>query len=802
MKKGHFISIFLILLIGLAYFFWFDFKNNLVLFSGDHMIPLNPTANLKFLTTWIDNNNGMVILSSYHYITLFYLLLSKLSLTLTQIQFFHVYLFHVIGSLGVYYLASVLLRAHPQKKLIALLSAISYLFSPAFLNMYFAYPSIAFVPLALALFIEGIHRKNRYFFALLIGIVVGIGNLPDPHPRPFFLIMGPMVLYSITYALLSKRIKENIFYLALVVIYVILCNAWFFLGMIGNSFFNHNIIAISKEVPITFGVDHKFADEGTAVIGKMFRLFHDGIPMAGDQIKFYLTSWFMLTLHYLRPILAFSTLLFLGTIRREIVKNILFLIILALVSLFLAKSVNPPIGFLYRFMLEYIPVFRLFRTSAYFILGAAVAYSILVPFSLFEIARYVKQYWFPSRVVYGVVIVILFILSIISSYPVLFRYPAYLQPDPAKPAELGMRIPPDYYRLAGYIDSQPEDTKVFTLPLDPGYELLKEDPWYFGIPMLPYVANKPIINQRVQDFGVSYSLPLVIEKELIEGNPNSFILLNLSNIRYIVVKNNATNIDQLAVNSQISKNYRHVKTFDNAVLYENASYLPHIYVPDRIVIIDSDPNQLPNLIVDNKIQLRDSIFFSPQNTSEKLEMVLNLKTKLNKPPMVEYKKINQTKYRVIIRNASAGFHLVFSETYSEGWKLYQSNLLKSQRSPNNKYVSINNKGTTQNDNLPEGSLFETLLKKDVSINSHLIVNSFANSWIIDPMELCRKSTNCIKNSAGSYDFELVIEYSPQKISHIGYLISFLTILITLGYFVSRENYVWKSQKRRNGDSAK
>lgn len=778
MKKTVFFSILIILLLGLAYIFWFDFKNQFVLIGWDTMFPLNPTANLKYLTTWVDNNNGTVVLSSLHFIILFYLFLSKISHSLTVMQFLHVYIIHVVGALGTYYLAYVLLAKHPKKIMISLLAGIMYLFTPAFLNMYFGYPTIGFVSLALALFVKGMHKKNKSLYALAIAIVISLGNLPDPHPRPLFLILTPLFLYCAIEAILNKNIRRVFFYLFLVLLYVFLFNAWFFLGFISNSLLNSDLIFTAKNIPFIF--DNRFRDEGTAAIEKMFRLFHDGLIAPALEAQTYLSNSFMILLHYLRPLLAFSAILFLKHKKRGTAQNIIFLLILSVLFLFLAKSINPPFGILYRLALEYVPPFRVFRTSAYFILEVAIAYCILIPFSILEIAGYVSKWKFKSRLI----VIILFVLVMISSYPLLLRYPAYFQPDPIKPATLGTKLPDSYFRLNEFLNSQPQDTKTISIPIDPGYELLNKNPWYFGIPMLPFIIDKPLINQRYQDFGTTtFSLPLTTEKELVEGNNTSHFLLNLSNIRYIVVKNNARYVEEEKTRKNLSKNFRFKKSLGDLDIYEYRDFLLHMYIPSRTIITDKPLESLADIIDEYKIESRGSIYFSLQNSPAKLNTLRTLAIEREKTPTIEYKKINQTKYRVIVHNAIDDFPLIFSESFHNGWKLYQTAMTDEKKIANKDYTSGIIQGTIQNDNLSNGSLFETILKPAQPEDYHLMTNSYANSWVIKPQALCKKLDNCRKNPDQSYDLELVIEYLPQKMTNIGYVISLITVIITCSYFI-------------------
>ncbi|MBU4348439.1 hypothetical protein KJ671_03015 [Patescibacteria group bacterium] len=101
------------------------------------------------------------------------------------------------------------------------------------------------------------------------------------------------------------------------------------------------------------------------------------------------------------------------------------------------------------------------------------------------------------------------------------------------------------------------------------------------------------------------------------------------------------------------------------------------------------------------------------------------------------------------------------------------------------FVSKNFQDTIQNDNLPKGSIFETWFKKPLPEENHLTANGYANSWWIDLEEVCQvesykvesgEGSFCIKNPDGSYDFEMVVEFWPQRLFYVGLGISGITLL--------------------------
>src|SRR3989338_4937147 len=155
--------------------------------------------------------------------------------------------------------------------------------------------------------------------------------------------------------------------------------------------------------------------------------------------------------------------------------------------------------------------------------------------------------------------------------------------------------------------------------------------------------------------------------------------------------------------------------------------------------------------------------------------------------------ISPVKYRVKVHNALGSFPLVMSETFHEGWKLYSSNANNYQL-PTINYKLETIQGTIQNDDLPAGSINETWFKKPaIEDSNHLMVNGYANSWIVDANKICNNRLDsrlrgndeleCIKNVDGSYDFELIIEFWPQRPYYLGLAISLTTLLSCIGYLI-------------------
>lgn len=162
-------------------------------------------------------------------------------------------------------------------------------------------------------------------------------------------------------------------------------------------------------------------------------------------------------------------------------------------------------------------------------------------------------------------------------------------------------------------------------------------------------------------------------------------------------------------------------------------------------------------------------------------------------PQLEYKQINPTKYIVNVRGATESFPLIFSESFHAGWKVYVEPGLAGSGS--GKFVSGNNQGTVQNDNLITDKFYDLMFRKPVLNDKHFLINGFANSWWMDLTEL-EKQGKIAKNTDGTYDFAVYIEYEPQKYFYIGLVISGITLLGCLTYL----GYDWRKNRLKRSQS--
>ena len=145
------------------------------------------------------------------------------------------------------------------------------------------------------------------------------------------------------------------------------------------------------------------------------------------------------------PLLAYAALLF-KTIEKSSRKTILFFALLGLIGAFLAKGANEPFGQIYLWLFEHVPGFIMFRDPTKWYLLVALSYSVLIPFSIFHIAK--KRYY-------------IFIL-VFAFYFLYLLHPALL--NNLNGTFKTSSISPEYRQLNEFLSSQQSFYRVLWIP--------------------------------------------------------------------------------------------------------------------------------------------------------------------------------------------------------------------------------------------------------------------------------------------------------------------------------------------------
>lgn len=79
----------------------------------------------------------------------------------------------------------------------------------------------------------------------------------------------------------------------------------------------------------------------------------------------------------------------------------------------------------------------------------------------------------------------------------------------------------------------------------------------------------------------------------------------------------------------------------------------------------------------------------------------------------------------------------------------------------------------------------------IPASDHFKLNDFQNGWYVDVNKLCKEQNLCIRNADGSYDLEMVAEFTPQRWFYVGLVVSGATLAGCLAYL----GWSWRRNRR-------
>jgi hypothetical protein len=140
-------------------------------------------------------------------------------------------------------------------------------------------------------------------------------------------------------------------------------------------------------------------------------------------------------------------------------------------------------------------------------------------------------------------------------------------------------------------------------------------------------------------------------------------------------------------------------------------------------------------------------------------------------PEIIFKKINQAKYIIEIKEAKNPFWLVFLESFHPQWKIFFDSRIPAQEFDIVK--DYENLGVKEARYQLKFNPFDLkyLFAKPLT-NEHFLVNLYANGWYIDPKKLDLPE-----------EFSLVLYFWPQYLYNIGLIIAGVTLILSLVYLM-------------------
>lgn len=270
--------------------------------------------------------------------------------------------------------------------------------------------------------------------------------------------------------------------------------------------------------------------------------------------------------------------------------------------------------------------------------------------------------------------------------------------------------------------------------------------------------------------------------------------LSLTNTRYIFLRediyphHSECGIFKIWNNAEVERSLSAIEGLSSVEgmtgLYQVSDefFVQRVFIPSGVLVTEQESQNLPD-VVSGTYSVGTGVLFQKQNSNkeEGIERAVKLYDNATKNRgEVEFKRINPTKYRVLIRGVQDTTTLVLNESFHTGWKVYPGNLGLTQGEQ--QFVSRNFHGSIQNDNLSSGMAWETWFQKPVAQeSSHLVMNGYANAWILDAKDICLVyPQSCHLNEDGSRDIVVVFDFWPQRLVYLGGGVSFIILFLYIG----------------------
>lgn len=645
----------------------------------------------------------------------------------------------VSSGMGIYFLSREFFPKLPQKYIF--LSIIFYWFNPialfvllnrSLLNYIFFF---AMLPIASYCYIKGL-RSRKYVWALVLNILLVIYSYVFSYVAFTISFWLWLSLLTFNFIVFNKIKLFALKYFLLNLILFIASHCWWFLPMtilsisggvnsISSSFLNQDNIGTLDAL-----------SKSSGNLNGIFKLINLSL-LSADSLSWLKT--------YYSPILFTIQYFFVGAILYFIIKfrkdhSVLFLGSLFLTIIFLAKGNNPPFGEIYNFLFKHISTLQVFRNPfeklSFFL---SLTASILIGPGIYALENKLQS---NLRKLFYSAILTMIILYL--GFPLYSGLALTNKFPPTNDYSTGYKVlVPQYYKeVDEWLINQGNNFRFLGFPIKDEGVTYKWEKGYSGVELaVPLFSHSGIIhNTSVPFFNL---LVPQIEKILLSDKDFS-LFANLVNakfylLRYDLDTKNSRMTDSLVIEDKLKEReekgeMKKVVEFGKVSIWENLKWRDNtFYAANKFTRIENfDKTADPVFDLD---VLSGEILVNKDDFGKLLQEI----SPNGVEPVVNYKKINSTKYSVHISNVTHPFVLFFSELYNPNWQAH--------------YVGNQNEIT------------------------HIRANLYGNGWIID-----RKG-----------DLDMVIEFRLQKWMDLGEKISILSIVaIILGFCVLSFRYKRKS----------
>jgi hypothetical protein len=880
--KKYFVPIFLFF-VSLAVIVPY-LKSGFIIGSGESAIPVNPSYVNPFYL-WSDKINLGNYFSSQSVVALFFVFWSLFE---TLFFFIHpsvvfVFLSFYLPALFLYILLDNLLKL--DNKLIYLPGCLLYSFNVFRIQVTYQNEAVSlffiFMPLFF-LFYYKLLRNPRLKYVVILALLSSLSSTMGDNLSVFVVPYFLLFLYLV-FSLLAKNVpqtKKTVFLNIFFAVLVLALNLFWLIPL-------SQALLVSYEGIKAGGPVSDFTDAGSYF--DHFRLMGSWAWKSG----FGYDKYFPFSSNYDKPILLATTFLiavlpfifWLSFKNKSRQKLKIFFAFLMAFSFFLVVGTKEPVGFVYKFLYENVPFLKIFREP----------YTKFMPVYIFSACfglTFSLEYLFEKingkNALKNVLILIVSAAVLANAYPLFTKEAIAIRRWNLFQIGSVLKVPPYWSEAKSQLEKRKLDEQTLLLP----YNLYSSaHNLEYGTNIVGNLADYLVRKKFVRGWETDRTSGGQRINQLFEANPKAVDwqrYLGRLGVRKVLVENDIEwrySKDKIASPSKTRsllerQKFSKDKEFGmftpeylsrilnqepdekiNNEFYEELAnrpalvsydlddqhFFPHFYASKSNLVSGQGHEDLTKMISDERYQSYSAFIFKEQNVTRKAALEKVTKDNLEGEHILEFKKINPTKYRVMVHGAKGGFLMVFSESFHDGWKAYlnrnagiknqdddwqrktdsyrvldgndydqaspseleefiekgwvstlgdrEEKKIKHKKLEKGKevtdylekytidFISKNFQGTIQNDNLSEGNVFETWFQTPIdNQENHLVANGYANSWFIDADNMCHNGY-CRKNPDGTYDFELIVEFHPQRFLYLGFLMSAMTFLSCVGYLV-------------------
>lgn len=426
-----------------------------------------------------------------------------------------------------------------------------------------------------------------------------------------------------------------------------------------------------------------------------------------------------------------------------------------LIIFFLNKGANNPFGYVYLFLLDYVPLFLLFKTPLEkFAVLATFLTSLILVFGI-------NTRFYPK--------VLLAMYILICSIPIiqLKFFPEY-KIATQKYVTHRYIDKSEYKEVRNLINESDPNSRVMSLPGSLNYQVTlhnNSNNYYRGLDPILFNINKPFMATYFNN-----SSDILFDNISHNAFPHMLGLyavdtIHLNRDMYLSFgKRERETLNQI---DRLLSAFMNRAQIGNQTIFELPQRTGRIYIPKYIVNTEVDRTYMPTVIESNHEIIREkfAIRFDMPSISGN---VVNIQPLV---PQFQYKSVNPSLFVAEVFGQSQPYTIVFSESYHPQWKAYIIDRTDFTNDSKENFLSY---------------IRFVFNKQKIAVadSEHSIINGYANSWNIDPDMLC--NTNQCHQLLNSNKYSIVFEFKPQRLFFFGSLVTITTAIVSLWVVLFRK----------------